>query len=207
MSFVETHHLSYLPETLPVHIALYRDLENASFLREQLLAGNTEFEFAFVDATMVFSRNHIFAAIFRAVRDYVNNRLKSKNVHSEIVFALSGNNNIADSFRRFGISDSTKHLLVVKVSTSPDITHSSVSKYLEQNIKATPCPFTDESLTSVADRARIKKVYKLGSVGAEAFKRLDEIEQGKDGNGVARETVKKEIDIFLMGAIAIRGAT
>lgn len=53
MSHVETLQISYLPESLPIHIALYRDLENAAFLREQLLAGNSAFEYAFIDATMV----------------------------------------------------------------------------------------------------------------------------------------------------------
>jgi hypothetical protein len=53
MSNLETIHLSHLPSTLPIHVALYRDLQNASFLREQLLAGNSEFEYAFIDASMV----------------------------------------------------------------------------------------------------------------------------------------------------------
>ncbi|EER29557.1 hypothetical protein D8B26_003881 [Coccidioides posadasii str. Silveira] len=207
MSLIETHHLSYLPESHPVHVALYRDLQNASFLREQLLAGNTEFEYAFIDASMIFSRNHIFAAIFRAVRDYINNRLKSKNVHSEIVFSLGGSNNIADAFRRFGISESTRDLLVVKVSTAPEITHESVSKHLEHNVKALPCPFTEESLASMTDRARLMKVYKFGSVGADTFKRLDEVEQGKNGSETTKEAARKHIDMLLMGAIAIRGAT
>lgn len=51
--YLETLHLSHLPESLPVHVALYRDLKNASFLRSQLLSGNAEFEYAFIDASMV----------------------------------------------------------------------------------------------------------------------------------------------------------
>jgi EKC/KEOPS complex subunit CGI121/TPRKB len=38
---------------------------------------------------------HVLAAVFRAANDYLNNRLKSRNVHSEIVFALSPNNNVS----------------------------------------------------------------------------------------------------------------
>lgn len=53
MSHLETLYLPHLPPSLPIHISLFRDLRNAAFLREQLLAGNSAFEYAFVDASMV----------------------------------------------------------------------------------------------------------------------------------------------------------
>ena len=43
----------------------------------------------------ILSSNHILAAVFRAANDLENGRLKSRNVHSEIVFALSPNNNVS----------------------------------------------------------------------------------------------------------------
>lgn len=53
MALLETVHLSHLPQNTPVHIALYRDIKNASFLREQLISGNTDFQYAFIDASVV----------------------------------------------------------------------------------------------------------------------------------------------------------
>lgn len=50
---VETIHLSHMPPELAVFVALYTDVENASFLKDQLLAGNADFEYAFIDASMV----------------------------------------------------------------------------------------------------------------------------------------------------------
>lgn len=50
---METINLPHLPAALPVHVALYRDVQNASFLRQQLLSANADFEYAFIDATMV----------------------------------------------------------------------------------------------------------------------------------------------------------
>ena len=52
MSFVETITIPHAAEH-PVYAALYDSVENASFLRQQLLAGNVEFEYAFLDASMV----------------------------------------------------------------------------------------------------------------------------------------------------------
>jgi EKC/KEOPS complex subunit CGI121/TPRKB len=123
---VETIHLAHMPPELALHVAMYTDVENASFLKDQLLAGNAEFEYAFIDASMVrcpfpnfptsqspiilplhtsltvvyswvfqiLSTKHVLAAAFRAMNDHLNERLKSRNIHSEIVFCLSPNNNV-----------------------------------------------------------------------------------------------------------------
>lgn len=50
---VETINLSHHPASLPVHVALYQDVQNAAFLRQQLITGNADFEYAFIDASMV----------------------------------------------------------------------------------------------------------------------------------------------------------
>lgn len=50
---LQTFHLSHLPPSLAVHVALFRDVRNASHLRQQLIDGNSEFEYAFIDANVV----------------------------------------------------------------------------------------------------------------------------------------------------------
>ncbi len=50
---LETIQLPHLPNTLPLYITFYHSLQNAAFLRQQLLTGNTEYEYAFIDARMV----------------------------------------------------------------------------------------------------------------------------------------------------------
>ena len=51
-SSLESIELPHLP-SLPVHVALYRDVQNAAYLKAQLLAGQADYEYAFVDASMV----------------------------------------------------------------------------------------------------------------------------------------------------------
>lgn len=53
MSFLQTFKLDHLPEDFAVHIALYENVQNAAFLQQQLLQGNTAFEYAFIDASVV----------------------------------------------------------------------------------------------------------------------------------------------------------
>jgi EKC/KEOPS complex subunit CGI121/TPRKB len=112
MSSSSTLQLPHLPG-YTIHALLFKDVKNAATLRKELIAGNADFEYAFLDATKVIMKplsknmcggeltmcqiisvNHSLAAVFRAVNDAEHNRLKSRNVHSEIVFSLSPNNNV-----------------------------------------------------------------------------------------------------------------
>jgi EKC/KEOPS complex subunit CGI121/TPRKB len=53
MSLLQTVQLEHLPPTHAIHIALYRNVTNAASLQQHLLAGNTDFEYALIDAGVV----------------------------------------------------------------------------------------------------------------------------------------------------------
>jgi EKC/KEOPS complex subunit CGI121/TPRKB len=53
MPLLQSLNLEHLPASHAVHVALYRGVKNASFLQQQLLAGNTDFEYALIDAGVV----------------------------------------------------------------------------------------------------------------------------------------------------------
>jgi len=50
---LETVPLEHVPPTHSVHVAVFRDVENAAFLHQQLLGRNPDFEYAFIDAGVV----------------------------------------------------------------------------------------------------------------------------------------------------------
>ncbi|KAF7958338.1 hypothetical protein EAE96_001889 [Botrytis aclada] len=202
-ALLQTIPLEHLPESHTLHIALYRNLTNASFLHQQLLTGNTDFEYAFIDASVVLSKLHILAAAYRAINDALEERLKSRNIHSEVVFSLSMNNNIAESFRRFGIIPTTTSLLVVKVA--PASSASQISEHLSSVIEGEPVPFDDESLASMVDVARVKKLYKLNVTGGGGGKKG--AANGVSGKAESTVDERKELEIMVLGAMALRGAT
>ncbi|KAF4637468.1 hypothetical protein G7Y89_g619 [Cudoniella acicularis] len=240
-ALLETVHLEHVPASHAIHITLYRNITNASFLQQQLLAGNTSFEYALIDASVVclspstssklfgpcdapnitdtpfaqkiVSRLHVLAAAFRAINDSISGRLRSRNVHSEIVFSLSPNNNIAESFRRFGITPDTTSLLIIKVSTpTSPTTASEVQAHLDAEIQGEPIPFTDSELAQISDIPRIKKIYKLNNSGNGngGGKKKEKVVNGDGVNGVGKLTAeeeKKELEVQVLGAMALRGAT
>lgn len=212
---METAHLPHLP-LHPLRICLFTDVHNAPFLRQQLLHGNTDFEYAFLDAAVLLSRAHVLAACFRAINDMQGDRLKSRNVHSEIVFAMHPNNNvghflsassvlpashhaalhisyhqliisqIAESFRRFGIQDDTKTILAIKVGGD----EAAVRQHLLSHVEGTAVPLTDEALAHLHDAARIRKIYRLDAP--------------KKGEAAAQ--LGKEAEAFIVGSMALKGS-
>ncbi|TID15997.1 Zinc finger CCCH-type protein [Venturia nashicola] len=207
--------LPHLPYT-SVHVSLFKDVKNAAFLRKQLMEGNAEFEYAFLDATMIISVNHVLAAVFRAINDSSHGRMKSRNVHSEIVFSLSPNNNIAESFRRFGVLDTTTNLLAVKVIDSTNmLTASDPSIHLSESVEGNRIEFNDANLKETADIPRLIKIYKLtaGTDMPSSGKRGKGPRGGSNAapeqhpNGTTEEVDQvKEMEAVMLGTMALKGS-
>ncbi|KFY34853.1 hypothetical protein V494_06432 [Pseudogymnoascus sp. VKM F-4513 (FW-928)] len=198
--------IDHLPPGHTVHVALFHSVTNAAFLHAQLLAGNTDFEYALIDASVIVSKVQILAAAFRAINDNAEDRLRTRNVHSEMVFCLSPNNNIAESFRRFGVSPTTTSLIAIKTtspSSPPSLTPASIQEHLASAVEGKQVPFSDEELNTVTDWARVRKVYKLPLVGQQGKKKGMSEEEKKAGEEKERE----ELGLQVLGAMALRGAS
>ncbi|KAL6859741.1 hypothetical protein ACO1O0_003765 [Amphichorda felina] len=184
--------LDHLPAAYTVHIALFRNVRNAAFLHSQLLARNPDFEYGLVDASIIASRLHLLSAVFKAVVSAASNTLKTPNVHSEIVTCLSASSNIAEAYRRYGISPSTKDLLVIKVAIDGTPSTEQISEHLSSNIEGDIVPVTDQTLAGLADFSKLSKYYKLNGL-----KWLD---------GIKDKAAKhKEIEMLILGGMALRG--
>ncbi|PTB67765.1 CGI-121-domain-containing protein [Trichoderma citrinoviride] len=194
---VEIVQLDHVPSSYRIYLALFRNVKNAGFLHQQLLARNADFEYAFIDASTIVSRVHLLSAVFKAVNNSVNGTLRTPNVHSEIVVSLSSSSNIADAYRRFGVSPSTSDLFVVKVTFPSDTTPEppsadSVSQHLKDNVEGDAVPATDETIQTITDVRTVRKSYKLNGLAW-----LDAI---KD------ELVKRqEMERLILGGMALRG--
>ncbi|KAL7759368.1 hypothetical protein ACKLNR_009458 [Fusarium oxysporum f. sp. zingiberi] len=176
---LETVSLEHLPNSHKVYFALFRDVQNAAFLHQQLLARNPQFEYAFIDASVVVSRLQLLSAAFKATSTAVNGALRTPNIHSEIVCAMSSSNNIADAYRRYGISPSTKDLIVVKVTFPGEdgvepLTHDQIWEHLKSNVEGEALSITDDQISTTTDVPKVRKYYKLNGL-----KWMDDIQDEK----------------------------
>jgi len=101
---------------------------------------------------------------------------------------------IAESFRRFGIQDSSAHVVAIRVLPSSSFPNFSseveaVAGHLTENVKGEVVPFTDEALASVRDDARIRKIYR--------------IEAPRKGESAV---LGREAEAFVIGSMALKGS-
>ncbi|KIM79467.1 hypothetical protein PILCRDRAFT_823362 [Piloderma croceum F 1598] len=167
---METYTLSHFPAQLSlVHVALYMAVTNAPSLRARIIKAATTqgvegdhersaVNFAFVDARLITGRLHVQTAIYQAILAESQGSLRTKTVHSEILWALNPSNNITEAIRRYGVSDTTTALFVIRV-TSPDLTDVEVK--MNAVVSGTLSPLS--SLNQLTDWPSIRKYHKLNT--------------------------------------------
>ena len=206
---VSTISLAHLPPShSKLYIALFTELKNGDFLRQQLLQGNTDFEYAFIDASTVVSTAQILAACFRAVNDFYHERLRSKNVHSEIVFALGSTNNIATSLKAFGVDSYSEHMLAVKVAGTLALQSEEgfvkIRDHLCGNVQGNLLPFTDAMIAPLTDWTRACRIYKLPQL-TPTWKNTKNEQANGDSHKVPTR-VRRDAETAIIGMIALRGS-
>ncbi|WVQ65024.1 uncharacterized protein L199_003194 [Kwoniella botswanensis] len=90
-------------------------------------------------------------------------KTRTHNLHSEILLTLSPNNNITDSIRRHGISDTTSNLVVVKFtnsSQSQESVHEGIKRVVDGELIGL------DGIERNTDWTRVDKIYKLSELNA-----------------------------------------
>ncbi|KAF1352850.1 CGI-121-domain-containing protein [Lizonia empirigonia] len=210
MATVRTFTLPHY-EAYPVQVALFKHVNNAEFLRSQLLAANPEFDYAFLDAAMVsriLTPSHLLTAAFLALHAFLSSTHKTRTPHSELVFRLSPNNNIGESYKTFGITASTISLVAIKLPIRADgsvdaaVTQQSVSEHLRRVVEGESVPIGEEGreLGDMCEVHRVKKVYKIACAkgGKKAAK-------GVNGDAGKRDD-RSDLESVILGTIALKGS-
>ena len=113
---------------------------------------------------------HLLTAVYHAILAHIQASLRTRTVHSEVLWALNPSNNaspkqsrslwftlttalqITEAIRRYGVSDATKAVLVVRVAGSD----SGMREKMQAVVDGTLRPLNE--LSNVTDWASIKKV-------------------------------------------------
>ncbi|KAL9117920.1 MAG: hypothetical protein Q9187_005537 [Circinaria calcarea] len=221
MNTISTLRVCHFPVDLAVYVAMYTSLKNACFLRQQLLDGNSEFEYAFLDATSVRLEQLEIFKLLLSILDFVDHTFISSGLQGrerheeradEVTKCALGDcvlvepEQQSESFRRFGITDKTTELLVVKLAVSSDGTADTVSRHLSSVIEGTPKPFNDGELRGITDVGKLKKSYKL-TVASKNNPRSSTGKKEDADTAENDEYGKRELEVSILGLMALRGVT
>lgn len=126
---------------------------------------------------------------------------------------------IAESFRRFGVSPTTTSLCAIKLSTSPSVNATTVQQHLSESIEGDAVPFSDAEIARFTDIGKIRKAYKLvdsakqtGRHKSKGLRVRDTQCQDKsvdlvNGDGRCAEAERRNLEVMVLGLMALRGAT
>ncbi|KAG0237503.1 hypothetical protein BGW42_000713 [Actinomortierella wolfii] len=152
---MESFPIEAVPEAGQVHIACYTDVKNASALKERLEAQDKTLTIGLVESKLILDVFQLLTAATRTALDERAGKLRTNSVNAEIVYNLSPTNNIAESLRRFGISDSTTSLIAIKIGGEA----STVLEEMNKTVDGTLTSFSN--LEQEADLATLRKYYKI----------------------------------------------
>ncbi|KAG6861502.1 hypothetical protein C0995_015929 [Termitomyces sp. Mi166 len=140
-----------------VHAALYTNVTNAAEIRKRIIeaataegdagkAARDAVNFGYIDARLT--------AIYQAMLAESQNALRTRTVHSEVIWALNPTNNITEALGRYGISDKTTAVIVVSMDGAPEAK-------MGAGIAGTLTEL--DGLGKLTDWAAVRKYHKLNS--------------------------------------------
>eukprot|EP01134_Creolimax_fragrantissima_P000401 CFRG0401T1 len=134
------------------------------------------FPYALVDARIVVDPLQLITATTCALEHEKSGKLKSKRLHSEIVFCMSPSGNVNESLRRCGISPETTALVVAAVDPNVNAYNA-----LLDDIQGTKNAVTKDTLSKHIKYENINKVYKLDK-RSEIFRNKDPLSWPSSGS-------------------------
>eukprot|EP01089_Gocevia_fonbrunei_P000938 TRINITY_DN10909_c0_g2_i1.p1 TRINITY_DN10909_c0_g2~~TRINITY_DN10909_c0_g2_i1.p1 ORF type:complete len:192 (+),score=21.16 TRINITY_DN10909_c0_g2_i1:31-606(+) len=91
-------------------LALFTNVENAKEVLQKLLSN--ELQISCINPALIAGELQILTAANRALYNQSVGKLQSKNLHTELIYNLSGDKNLAQSLKTFGMSPDSSTVLV-----------------------------------------------------------------------------------------------
>lgn len=149
---------------------LVENVVNQEFIKENLIKGNTDYDYAFINAGNIITLEQIYSAFYKAMMDDDHGNMKSRTLHTEFIYALAPFKNIMDCLNKFGISKTSNSLVILKIREKVIFTDEFISSEL-QNIKnivdGDICQLSDDNLQKTLDMKAIEKNYRIKIKGTE----------------------------------------
>ncbi|KAF8977247.1 hypothetical protein BGZ46_007536 [Entomortierella lignicola] len=128
---MESYTIDVLPNAGSIHMACFTAVKNAADLKERLQEQDKALSFAMVESNLIMDVFQLHLAATKAAQDNEAGKLSTQSLNSEIIYNLSPTKNIAESLKRFGITEDTTSLIAVKIGGNPDEVLDEMSKTVD----------------------------------------------------------------------------
>ncbi|KAI7832262.1 kinase binding protein CGI-121-domain-containing protein [Gamsiella multidivaricata] len=136
-------------------MACFISVMNAPDLKERLQAQDKTLTFAMVESNLIMDVFQLLTAATKAAVDNEAGKLSTQSLNSEIIYNLSPTKNIAESLKRFGITEDTKSLIAVRIGGNPDEVLADMSKTVDGIL------VSFSKLDQEKDMAKLRQYYKI----------------------------------------------
>eukprot|EP01027_Heterolobosea_sp_BB2_P014087 GEZU01020280.1.p1 GENE.GEZU01020280.1~~GEZU01020280.1.p1 ORF type:complete len:199 (-),score=35.69 GEZU01020280.1:208-804(-) len=137
-------------------LLLFRDVQNVPEIRNKLM--QKELEWAIINPEMIVGLLQVAAAANKAVNALVAGKLKTRNVHSELVYDLSPSRNISEAFAKFGITEKNTTILVGLFNASQEQL-AAVASLVQGTL--VPKDEMEVAISKLTNTDAVTKVYKV----------------------------------------------
>lgn len=97
---------------------------------------------------------------------------------------------------------------MVKIATTAESTNERVQQHLSSSVEGKPVDFSDQTLVQITDLARVRQIYKLSATAVTKGRKPTQgnaaVVDGKQG---VMDSDRVEIEVNVLGLMALRGAT
>ena len=135
-------------------VFLFVDVSNSAELQQQLTEGALDPACALFNASLVPSVFTVLQAAAKAAHSSDRQSLRTRSVHSEIVFNLAGSRHIGPSLAKFGIATGCPSVFLVLFDPGEEAIRRAPELVRGRSVAL-------DELGSVSDREAIKVAYKI----------------------------------------------
>lgn len=191
-----------------LNVWLFTQVQNSSRIKESLIQASltsnrseqARLDWAFLDASMITSRQHLLTAVVQALVARSHGELKTKTLHSEILWALSPGTNIMDAIKKFGLGSQTTEILLVKLQPTADLTPKDDLDQAAKNLMEGKLVSLDQLGQSMVNWKELRRLYKLND---DAIIKEQE-KKKKRGDSHANTELNAIIDRLVTSTVALK---
>lgn len=94
-------------------VSLFVNVSNSEELKKRAING--EINAALLSPLMVLDQFQLMVSANKALHNHRNQKLTTKNLHSELLFCMSPTRSISTAFQKFGMQSNDKEILIVEI--------------------------------------------------------------------------------------------